>query len=104
MRNWFKPLLPNNLCHYSLDALDAAGAGSNMAQTAVAEILKTAQRDELSSLPRDKHAPRGYSPAQLRATLQFEVPGIVQLGATQYLAKLEVGLTVGRCRLNQVDP
>jgi ATP-dependent RNA helicase DHX57 len=42
-------------------------------------------------LPREKHAPRGYAPAQLRATLQLEVPGIVQLGAkVEYLAKLEV--------------
>ena len=49
--------------------------------------------DELASLPREKHAPRGYAPAQLRATLQFEVPGIVQLGATQYMATLEIQLT-----------
>ena len=42
-------------------------------------------------MPREKHAPRGYAPAQLRAALQFEVPGIVQLGAkVEYLAKLEV--------------
>ena len=76
----------------AVDALDAAGAGANMAPESVAEILRNAQRDELSSLPRDKHAPRGFSPAQLRATLQFEVRGIVQLGAKQYDATLEVGL------------
>ena len=75
------------------DALEEAGAGADMDPEDVFEILRTAQMDELASLPREKHAPRGYAPAQLRATLQFEVPGIVQLGATQYMATLEIQLT-----------
>jgi ATP-dependent RNA helicase DHX57 len=73
-------------------ALEEAGAGSGMDAAAIGDILRQAQRDELASLPRAKHAPRGFAPAQLRATLAFDQPGIVQLGAKQYQAKLEVSL------------
>ena len=73
------------------EALEEAGAGK-VDEEAAKEILRTARRDELASLPREKHAPRGYTPAHSKALFQFEVPGIVQLGAKQYLAKLDVRL------------
>ena len=75
----------------ALEALAEAGAGE-VDEEAATEILRTARRDELASLPREKHAPRGYTPAHSKAVFQFEVPGIVQLGAKQYLAKLDVRL------------
>ena len=74
------------------DALAEAGAGDNLSVESIAEILRTAQRDELSSLPRAKHAPRGYTPAQLRCVLSFEVGGIVQLGTKEYLGTLALDL------------
>ena len=73
------------------EALAEAGAG-DVDEEAATEILRTARVDELASLPREKHAPRGYTPAHSKALFQFEVPGIVQLGAKQYLAKLDVRL------------
>ena len=73
------------------EALAEAGAG-DVDEEAATDILRTAHRDELASLPREKHAPRGYAPAHSKAVFQFEVPGIVQLGAKQYLAKLDVRL------------
>jgi hypothetical protein len=78
----------------AVDALAEAGAG-DLDELSVIAILKTARCDELAELPRDKHAPRGFTPQHSRALFQFEVPGIVQLGNKQYLAKLEVNL-VGR--------
>ena len=72
------------------EALAEAGAG-DVDEEAATEILRTARVDELASLPREKHAPRG-TPAHSKALFQFEVPGIVQLGAKQYLAKLDVRL------------
>ena len=74
------------------DALAEAGAGDNLSVESIAEILRTAQRDELSSLPRAKHAPRGYTPAQLRCVLSFDVGGIVQLGTKEYLGTLSLDL------------
>ena len=74
------------------DALAEAGAGDDLSIESIAEILRTAQRDELSSLPRPKHAPRGYTPAQLRCVLSFEVGGIVQLGTKEYLGTLSLDL------------
>jgi hypothetical protein len=74
------------------DALAEAGAGDDLSIESIAEILRTAQRDELSSLPRAKHAPRGYTPAQLRCVLSFEVGGIVQLGTKEYLGTLSLDL------------
>lgn len=74
------------------DALAEAGAGDDLSIESIAEILRTAQRDELSSLPRAKHAPRGYTPAQLRCVLSFEVGGIVQLGTKEYLGTLALDL------------
>ena len=74
------------------DALAEAGAGDNLCIESIAEILRTAQRDELSSLPRPKHAPRGYTPAQLRCVLSFDVGGIVQLGTKEYLGTLSLDL------------
>ena len=76
----------------AIDALAEAGAGDLDEQQAI-DILKTAQVDELTDLPRDKHAPRGYTPGQSKALFQFEIPGIVQLGAKQYSAKLEIDIT-----------
>jgi len=74
------------------DALAEAGAGDDLSIESIAEILRTAQRDELSSLPRAKHAPRGYTPAQLRCVLSFDVGGIVQLGTKEYLGTLALDL------------
>uniref|UniRef100_A0A7S0IGJ7 RNA helicase n=1 Tax=Micromonas pusilla TaxID=38833 RepID=A0A7S0IGJ7_MICPS len=73
-------------------ALSAAGAGDDLSESQIADILRTAQRDELASLPRPKHAPRGYSPAQLRCVLSFDVGGVVQLGAREYAGSLEIDL------------
>ena len=73
-------------------ALSDAGAGDDLSESQIADTLRTAQRDELASLPRPKHAPRGYSPAQLRCVLSFDVGGVVQLGGREYAGSLEIDL------------
>ena len=83
------------------EALDAAraaladagmGDGPSLSESRIVDVLRTAQRDELASLPKPKHAPRGYSPAQLRCVLSFDVGGLVQLGAREYAGSLEIDL------------
>ena len=78
------------------EALSDAGAGDDLSELQIADILRTAQRDELASLPRPKHAPRGYSPAQLRCVLSFDVGGVVQLGGREYAGSLEIDLNESR--------
>ena len=57
----------------------------------IREVLRNAQFDELSDLPRELYKPRGYNPASGTASLAIEISGIVQLGAAkQYAADLEV--------------
>ena len=87
---------PDEALASARDALAEAGAGDDLSIESIAEILRTAQRDELSSLPRAKHAPRGYTPAQLRCVLSFDVGGIVQLGTKEYLGTLALDLQ-GEC-------
>jgi len=57
----------------------------------IREVLRNAQFDELSDLPRELYKPRGYNPASGTASLAIEISGIVQLGAAkQYAADLQV--------------
>lgn len=75
------------------DALEAfAESGAEAAgEEDVREVLRNAQYDELSSIPREWYKPRGYNPASGTAALAIEIVGIVQLGAVkQYAADLEV--------------
>ena len=69
-----------------------ADAGTECAtEENIREVLKNAQYDELSELPRDWYKPRGYNPASGTATLEIEIAGIVQLGAAkQYAADIQV--------------
>ena len=75
------------------DALEAfAESGAEAAsEEDIRGVLRNAQYDELSSMPREWYKPRGYNPASGTAVLAIEIVGIVQLGAVkQYAADLEV--------------
>jgi len=75
------------------DALEAfAESGADAAsEEDIRGVLRNAQYDELSSIPREWYKSRGYNPASGTAVLAIDIAGIVQLGAVkQYAADLEV--------------
>lgn len=75
------------------EAMDAfADTGSDsVTEENIREVLRNAQYDELSELPRELYKTRGYNPASGTAVLEVEIAGIVQLGAAkQYAADVSV--------------
>ena len=73
-----------------MEAFADTGADS-ASEDDIREVLRNAQYDELSELPRDLYKQRGYNPASGTASMAVEIAGIVALGAAkQYAADFYV--------------
>ena len=74
----------------AMEAFADTGADS-ASEDDIREVLRNAQYDELSELPRDLYKQRGYNPASGTASMAVEIAGIVALGAAkQYAADFYV--------------
>jgi ATP-dependent RNA helicase DHX57 len=74
----------------AMEAFADTGADS-ASEDDIREVLRNAQYDELSELPRDLYKQRGYNPASGTASMAVDIAGIVALGAAkQYAADFYV--------------